>query len=118
VLNATRTEPNGNFVILQHGNDIQTQYLHLSNFGRGVASGARVRQRQVIGYVGATGWATAPHLHYAFLVNGTHKDPRTVLLPQARPVPMLEHHRFDTESASLLIQLDIPSSDVHLAGNP
>jgi murein DD-endopeptidase MepM/ murein hydrolase activator NlpD len=118
VIKATRTEPNGNFVILQHGNDIQTKYLHLSKFGRGVARGARVRQGQVIGYVGATGWATAPHLHYEFLVDGTHKDPRTVPLPKAQPVPPRERQRFDTESASLLTQLDIRSSDVQLAGNP
>ena len=118
VIKATRTEPNGNFVILQHRNEIQTKYLHLSKFGRGVASGARVRQGQIIGYVGATGWATAPHLHYEFLVNGTHKDPRKVPLPKAEPVPPRERERFDTQSATLLTQLDDYSREVQLAGNP
>jgi murein DD-endopeptidase MepM/ murein hydrolase activator NlpD len=118
VVKATRTEANGNFVILQHGDEIQTKYLHLSKFGRGVSSGARVRQGQIIGYVGATGWATAPHLHYEFLVNGTHKDPRTVPLPKARPVPSGERDRFATQSASLLAQLEDRRSEVQLAGNP
>jgi murein DD-endopeptidase MepM/ murein hydrolase activator NlpD len=118
VVKATRTEPNGNFVILQHGDEIQTKYLHLSKFGRGVSSGARVRQGQVIGYVGATGWATAPHLHYEFLVNGTHKNPRTVPLPKARPVPSGERDRFATQSALLLAQLEDRRSEVQLAGNP
>jgi murein DD-endopeptidase MepM/ murein hydrolase activator NlpD len=118
VIKATRTEPNGNFVILQHRNEIQTKYLHLSKFGPGVASGARVRQGQIIGYVGATGWATAPHLHYEFLVNGTHKDPRKVPLPKAEPVPPRERERFDRQSATLLTHLDDHSRDVQLAGNP
>lgn len=118
VIKATRTEPNGNFVILQHGNEIQTKYLHLSKFARGIARGAHVRQGQVIGYVGSTGWATAPHLHYEFLVDGTHKDPRTVPLPNAQPVPSRERERFYTQSASLLTQLDDRRNEVQLAGNP
>ncbi len=117
VTKATRTQPNGNFVILQHGSEIQTKYLHLSKFGRGIRSGTRVRQGQVIGYVGATGWATAPHLHYEFLVNGTHKDPRTVPLPRAQPVPNGERARFDEQAALLLAQLDSRRSETQLAAN-
>ena len=115
---ATRTQPNGNFVILQHGNQIQTKYLHLSKFGRGIRGGAQVRQGQVIGYVGATGWATAPHLHYEFLVGGVHKDPRTVALPKARPIPSRERGRFDAQTTPLLAQLDQHRSELQVARNP
>ncbi len=118
VVSATRTVPNGNYIVVQHGNSIQTKYLHLSKFGRGIRSGSRVSQGQVIGYVGATGWATAPHLHYEFLVNGTHRNPRTVALPKAQPVPASELARFRTQSVALLAQLDSHRNDVQLARNP
>ena len=114
---ATRTGPNGNFVILQHGDDIQTKYLHLSKFGRGIRGGTQVRQGQVIGYVGATGWATAPHLHYEFLVDGVHKDPRTVPLPKARPIPSRERARFDAQTTPLLALLDEHRGEIQVARN-
>jgi murein DD-endopeptidase MepM/ murein hydrolase activator NlpD len=106
VVTASRTAPNGNYIVLQHGEQFQTKYLHLSKFGRGIRAGARVRQGQVIGYVGATGWATAPHLHYEFLVNGIHKNPRTVPLPKARPVPSGERARFAAVAQRLIATLD------------
>ena len=117
VSKATRTEPNGNFVILQHGDQIQTKYLHLSKFGRGIRGGAQVRQGQVIGYVGASGWATAPHLHYEFLVDGVHKDPRTVALPKARPIPSRERARFDAQTTPLLAVLDEHRGELQVARN-
>ena len=101
VITASRTKPNGNFVVIKHGEQFQTKYLHLSKFARGVRSGARVKQGQIIGYVGATGWATAPHLHYEFLVNGVHKNPRTVALPKALPVPSAEKERFGKHAQRL-----------------
>jgi len=76
---------NGNYIFVQHGNHIETRYLHLSR--RDVRVGDRVRQGQTIGAVGATGMATGPHLHYEFLVNGAHRNPRTVDLPPADPLP-------------------------------
>lgn len=112
---ASRTEPNGNYVVIQHGEQFTTKYLHLSKFGRGIRSGTRVRQGQVIGYVGATGWATGPHLHYEFLVNGVHQNPRTVKLPQADPVPRAELARFNERTAPLLALLDDYKSQVQLA---
>jgi murein DD-endopeptidase MepM/ murein hydrolase activator NlpD len=111
VVTAGRTTPNGNYIVLQHGQNIQTKYLHLSRFGNGIAAGARVRQGQVIGYVGATGWATAPHLHYEFLVNGVHRNPRTVDLPHAEPVARAELARFQAHTAPLLAMLE---SERHL----
>ncbi|MEM8984075.1 MAG: peptidoglycan DD-metalloendopeptidase family protein [Pseudomonadota bacterium] len=76
----------GNTVILQHGGNITTLYAHLSNFAKKAPSGARVRQGETIGFVGATGLATAPHLHYEYRVNGVHRNPRTVKLPAAEPI--------------------------------
>jgi murein DD-endopeptidase MepM/ murein hydrolase activator NlpD len=106
IVAASKSGPNGNFVVVQHGEEIQTKYLHLSRFARGIRSGQKVTQGQVIGYVGATGWATAPHLHYEFLVNGVHKNPRTVSLPKAEPIGSEEQARFVAQSKSLLALLD------------
>ena len=71
----------GNAIILQHSGGITTLYAHLSGFGKVARHGARVKQGDVIGYVGATGLATAPHLHYEYRVNGRYLNPRTVRLP-------------------------------------
>jgi murein DD-endopeptidase MepM/ murein hydrolase activator NlpD len=77
----------GNVVMLQHGATYTTVYAHLSRFARGIKQGAHVVQGEVIGYVGQTGWATGPHLHYEFRVDNVQKDPLTVALPNAQPVP-------------------------------
>lgn len=77
----------GNLVILRHPAGYTTRYAHLRAFARGVRPGTRVEQGQVIGYVGATGTATAPHLHYEFRQHGEPVNPRTVELPSAEPVP-------------------------------
>ena len=106
VITASRTAPNGNYVVIQHGQQVTTKYLHLSKFGTNIKQGVRVRQGQVIGYVGATGWASGPHLHYEFLVNGVHQNPRTVKLPQADPIPRSELAIFIERSAPLLALLD------------
>lgn len=84
VIQSTFTTPNGNYVFIQHGNGILTKYLHFSK--RAVKKGQRVKQGQVIGYVGSTGWSEAPHLHYEFLLNGVPRNPRTVKLPDAQPI--------------------------------
>ena len=86
VVTRSRTGPNGNYVVIQHGDRYQTKYLHLARFARNLKEGQRVAQGQVIGFVGATGWATGPHLHYEFLVDGVHKNPSTVGLPEAEPI--------------------------------
>src|SRR6056297_3422911 len=85
VIEAGYTRANGNYIFLKHGNHIVTRYLHLSK--KLTSRGNRVRQGQTIGLVGATGLATGPHLHYEFLVNGRHRDPRRVDLPEAEPLP-------------------------------
>lgn len=77
----------GNAVEIRHGGSITTLYAHLSGFARGIRSGVRVRQGEPIGYVGSTGFATGPHLHYEFKIAGVHQDPMRVALPKAEPVP-------------------------------
>ncbi|MGL1957022.1 MAG: peptidoglycan DD-metalloendopeptidase family protein [Colwellia sp.] len=84
VTHATYNKYNGNYVFIQHGNGIITKYLHFSK--RAVKKGQRVKQGQIIGYVGSTGLAAGPHLHYEFLLNGVHRNPRTVKLPDAKPI--------------------------------
>jgi len=104
VLEAGYTRPNGNYIFLQHGNHIVTRYLHLSR--KDVRRGDRVRQGQTIGAVGATGLATGPHLHYEFLVNGRHRDPRQVDLPEAIPLPGDVLPTFREHAAPYLARLD------------
>ncbi|RBO78402.1 peptidoglycan DD-metalloendopeptidase family protein [Marinomonas aquiplantarum] len=77
----------GNVVIIDHGRGYQTLYAHLRGFARGTKRGARVKQGKIIAYVGQTGWATGPHLHYEFRINGVHKNPVTVKLPNDDPMP-------------------------------
>ena len=96
----------GNCVIIQHGGNITTLYAHLSRFAKGQKNGTRVRQGQTIGYVGATGLATAPHLHYEYRLNGVHRNPRTVSLPAADPVPKAYRDQFAESTQPLLEQLD------------
>jgi murein DD-endopeptidase MepM/ murein hydrolase activator NlpD len=76
----------GNTVIIKHGSKYTTLYAHMSRFRRSVKSGTKVKQGEIIGYVGKTGLATGPHLHYEFRINGVHKNPLTVKLPAADPI--------------------------------
>lgn len=77
----------GNLVEIRHGNGFVTRYAHLSDFGPGLAAGARVRQGQTIGYVGMTGLATGPHLHYELRRNGRVEDPLDIRMPPGEPIP-------------------------------
>lgn len=96
----------GNAIVLAHTNSISTLYGHMSRFAGHVRVGTRVQQGDVIGYVGMTGLATGPHLHYEYLVNGLHKNPQTVQLPGAEPLRAEVLHRFLNESAPLLSRLE------------
>lgn len=96
----------GNVVILQHGGNITTLYGHMSRFGN-AKMGSRVAQGDVIGYVGQSGLATGPHLHYEYRVNGVHRNPRTVSLPPADPVPAEYEEDFRATTASFWRQLDL-----------
>ena len=96
----------GNVVILQHGGNITTLYAHMSRFASGVRSGSRVRQGQTIGYVGATGLVTGAHLHYEYRLNGVHRNPRTVQLPQADPIADRYREQFLTAAGPILEELE------------
>lgn len=96
----------GKTVILQHGGNITTLYAHMSGFVRNVGVGTRVRQGQTIGYVGATGMVTGVHLHYEYRLNGVHRNPRTVKLPQAEPIKDEYREQFLAQSAPILEELE------------
>jgi murein DD-endopeptidase MepM/ murein hydrolase activator NlpD len=95
----------GKVVMIQHDGTYSTVYGHMSRFEPNLHEGGRVKQGQVIGYVGATGYATGPHLHYEFRINGVHRDPLSVALPEAQPIPANERNRFLAESAQILAQM-------------
>jgi murein DD-endopeptidase MepM/ murein hydrolase activator NlpD len=76
----------GRRIVIQHGGRYTTVYGHLYRYAKGARSGKKVKQGQIIGYVGSSGLATGPHLHYEFRVNGVHRNPLTVKLPEAKPV--------------------------------
>ncbi|MAT52601.1 MAG: peptidase M23 [Porticoccaceae bacterium] len=94
---------NGNYVVIRHNGRYTTKYLHLHK--RSVKRGETVKQGDLIGTVGSTGYATGPHLHYEFLVNGAHTNPRTVALPKADPISRQEMARFIDTTAPLFTQL-------------
>lgn len=106
VVRAGRTRANGNYLVIQHGHRYQTKYLHLSGFARSIKKGRHVQQGDTIGFVGSTGWATGPHLHYEFLVDGVHQNPRTVPLPTGEPVPETERQTFAAVAALVLADLE------------
>lgn len=102
----------GNVVTINHGAGVETLYAHLSRFRSGLSNGSRVRQGQVIGYVGKSGLATAPHLHYEFRIGGLHKNPVTVPLPRANPVSPRQMTAFRAQSNPLIAALDQTSTKV------
>ena len=108
ITRASRYGSFGNLVTIKHSGGFETKYAHLSRFASGISRGDRVRQGEVIGYVGATGGATGPHLHYEFLVNGIHQNPRTILdkLPKAESIHPDEMALFSEQAKKLLDQFD------------
>ncbi|HKK22945.1 MAG TPA: M23 family metallopeptidase, partial [Pseudohaliea sp.] len=115
VIEAGYTRANGNYVFIQHGERYVTKYLHLNK--RKVRDGQRVVQSQVIGTVGSTGAATGPHLHYEFLVDGVHRNPRTIhrLLPKAKSLASAEMPAFRGTIATVSQQLAQRQSETRLA---
>ena len=101
----------GNTVILRHGNTYTTLYAHMSKYARSTGVGSRVKQGQIIGYIGSSGLATGPHLHYEFRVNGVHRNPLKVKLPSAKPLPDSEMDRFQASIQPLVVQMDAYSQN-------
>ena len=98
---------NGNAIILKHVGGINTVYGHLSAFAAGLHKGQHVAQSDIIGFVGMTGLATGPHLHYEFLIAGTHHDPLTVALPMSIPIDAKYQKAFDEISLDYMAQIEM-----------
>lgn len=129
VLAAARHAANGKYVKIRHNSRYTTYYLHLLGFARGIRRGVKVKQGQVIGYVGSTGRVTAAHLDYRIKVNGRFVNPRTIRLPSQRPVPaaakpffdivrdsyLVRFFEADLEGASVLVDRPAPAGQTRLA---
>lgn len=96
----------GNMIVLRHAGIYNTVYAHLLGFAKGMKRGQHVEQGDIIGYVGKTGLATGPHLHYEFRVNGVHQNPLTVILPKALKIPDQQIQHFHQQTSPLFAQLD------------
>lgn len=96
----------GKTIVLKHGEQYTTLYAHMTGYGKGTGVGSRVEQGQVIGYVGSTGLATGPHVHYEFRVAGVHRDPLKVELPKALPLEKKYMADFREKSSPLIARLD------------
>ncbi|RMH17919.1 MAG: peptidase M23 [Gammaproteobacteria bacterium] len=105
VVFAGRNGGYGRVIRIQHGQTYTTVYAHLSAFRRGIRKGRHVRQGQIIGYVGMSGLATGPHLHYEFRVNGVHRNPLTVKFPKSRPISSQAMQQFNLISRPLLARI-------------
>lgn len=105
----------GNVIELEHGLGVVTVYGHLSRFAPQLRRGERVELGRVIGYVGMTGLASGPHLHYEYRLRGVHKNPQTVVLPDAEPISASERDRFLDETAVLVNVLDLPAGPALVA---
>ena len=104
VIKAGYSKYNGNYVFISHGTQYVTKYLHLNK--RLVRTGQKVKQGEKIGTVGSTGRVTGAHLHYEFLVNGVHRNPKTVKLPKSEPLPRSELAKFKPIADNFIAQLE------------
>ncbi len=95
----------GRVIILQHGSKYTTLYAHMNSYNRNIKRGGRIKQGQIIGYVGSSGLATGPHLHYEFRINGVHRNPLTVPLPSASPIARKYRADFQNTADTLISQL-------------
>lgn len=115
VLEAGYSKANGNYIFVKHGESYTTKYLHLHK--KHVTKGQRVKQGQTIGQVGCTGLCTGPHLHYEFLVNGVHRNPKTIVkkLPKAKTLAKAEMAGFSQSIASTKEILEMRSQEFAIA---
>jgi murein DD-endopeptidase MepM/ murein hydrolase activator NlpD len=105
----------GNLIVLRHHGGTSTYYAHLRNFARGLRAGSRVVQGEIIGYVGQTGWASGPHLHYEFHLHNQNRNPLTMVFPAAQPILVIELAAFRRTAEPLIARLDLlKNSDLAL----
>src|SRR6266705_6581024 len=100
----------GNLIVLKHFGGYTTYYAHLRNFARGMRAGSRVVQGEIIGYVGQTGWASGPHLHYEFHLHNQHRDPLPMAFPAAQPILAIEQAAFGRTAEPVIARLDLLKS--------
>lgn len=104
VIKSSYNKYNGNYVFIKHNDTYTTKYLHLTK--RKVKTGQSVKQGQIIGTLGSTGRVTGPHLHYEFIVNGVHRNPRTIKLPKSEPIAKKEKAQFAALSKTMMAELE------------
>lgn len=106
VVEVSYTRGNGNYVKIRHNSVYTTEYLHMSRFGKGIKRGVTVKQGQVIGYVGSTGLASGPHLHFIFYVNGSFVDPLKVEIPPTHPVKDTLRLEYEIQKQAVMKELN------------
>ena len=112
---AGRRNGYGNLIVLRHHGGYSTYYAHLRNFALGLRAGSRVVQGEIIGYVGQTGWADGPHLHYEFHLHNQNRNPLTMVFPAAQPILAIELPAFRRAAGPLIARLDLlKNSDLAL----
>ena len=111
VVHRARGSTYGNRIDIQHPNGWTTRYAHMNGFSSGITVGSRIKQGDVIGYVGMTGLATGPHLHYEMLLHGRHEDPLAVDLPSGDPVPEDQWDKWQLQSSERVAFLKGLASD-------
>ncbi len=96
---------NGRIVKIRHNGTYSTAYAHMNSFAKGIVKGSRVRQGQVIGYVGRSGRVTGPHLHFAMYRNGSYVDPRRINVPRATSIPDRDRSAFEKKIKEIALLL-------------
>src|SRR3977135_2182125 len=104
---AGRRNGYGNLIVLRHFGGYSTYYAHLRNFAPRLRTGSRVVQGEIIGYVGQTGWASGPHLHYEFHLRDQNRNPLTMAFPAAQPIPAIERAAFRRTADPVIARLDL-----------
>ena len=113
VIAASYSKSNGYYIKIRHNSVYTTAYLHMSRFGKGIKKGTKVKQGQVIGYVGSTGLATGPHLHFMFYMNGSYVNPLKIEIPPSHPVKKELRNNFELQKKMVIDELqkiDLPNT--------
>jgi len=105
----------GRTIVIRHAGRFSTLYAHMNGFAKGIRAGSRVKQGQTIGYVGSTGLATGPHLHYEFRVDGVHRNPLSYKTPKASSIPDSQRAAFDLAANQWMAKLDQVDRQYQLA---
>ena len=117
IVHRARESTYGNRIDIQHPNGWTTRYAHMNAFARGFSVGSRIKQGDIIGYVGMTGLATGPHLHYEMLLHGRHEDPLGIDLPSGDPVPNDQWDQWQAQKLDRLAFLDELTDDSVISGS-